>query len=228
MAVRTRMRSSEIVRALAEAWRTLHRHHEQHPEQREELARRTAECLAWLTGQMAQGDPAVADLALTRSVRECERLARAIQTGTALPEATPRPAVEAAEPALASTLETGSLRVLLHPERYAVVEVTGYVRPEDLASALAHLGPLLSESRGALLVDARASRGHDAGCGAVLADWVATGGSLRVRCVAVVVGRGMQFVRASRALAVATGVAWSITHRRERAEAWLTSRIGMN
>jgi hypothetical protein len=60
----------------------------------------------------------------------------------------------------------------------------------------------------------------------VLADWVASGGSLRVRSVAVVVGREMQFVRATRALAAATGIAWAITHERERAEVWLAGQAG--
>lgn len=217
------MRPREIVHALANAWRALYPHHQQYPEQRERLARQTAECLAYLTGQRDRGDPTMTDLALAHTVQLCERLSRAIQTGTALTE-DPPPITTPEFERNTTSPQDSPLSVSFQPGLGVVIEVTGYVTSSALQNTLVQLGPLLETGHGALLVDARTSRGHDLACGKVLAEWVATGHARRLRRVGVVVNRGMQFVRAIRALAAATGVAWMISHERERVERWLALR----
>jgi hypothetical protein len=107
----------------------------------------------------------------------------------------------------------------------AIVAIHGRVERRDVVDALERLEQQLRAQRGGLLIDARDMQGYTHDCAAVLADWIAARGGMQVRCVAVVVRGRAHFVRATRALATATGIGWLITDDRAGAERWLASAM---
>lgn len=212
-----RMRFPELVDSLADAWRQLQPRHGIHPERRSELARQAADCLQYLTREHSRWESGGPSPALTRALRRCERLARAIDEGTALPDSRELPAVSHSTVTVAS----GAVSVSSLPNGDGLVQIEGALSG-GLVLALDEIARIRTRG-GSLLVDARGMRGHNDFIAALIALWTGGNGGRHAGRIVVVVRRGMQFVRVTRALTSAPTVGWLITHDREAAVRWLAS-----
>ena len=153
-----------------------------------------------------RGDPSVRNLSLERALRECDALVRVIES--------------AARVALGH-VSRAVFELALDPLGFARATVTGELASRDVTLVLAEAGNVLAESGGLLLLDLRALRRPDGRCQVALAALFALNDARRPTRLAVLVGGGLPFVRATQLVTQLARADWSVGGDEDAAKRWL-------